>query len=174
MKTQIQKTQQGFTLIELMIVVAIIGILAAVAIPAYTQYTKKAKFSEVVLSTQALKTAVELCAQDIGTLTGCIAGTHAIPENTTNPSQYVASVKTGAGGVITATAKSTSGLSGETIILTPGYSSLSGTTWGKSGTCFGNNAVEGVAGVTCDPNDPAPCTPVTAVQAVAGTNAICG
>ena len=58
---QIQtKKQQGFTLIELMIVVAIIGILAAVALPAYQTYTQRARFSEVVLATTPYKSAFEV------------------------------------------------------------------------------------------------------------------
>ena len=62
-KHQIQRTQQGFTLIELMIVVAIIGILAAVAIPAYQNYTLKARFTEVVSAGSPYKLAIEVCAQ---------------------------------------------------------------------------------------------------------------
>ena len=54
------RKQQGFTLIELMIVVAIIGILAAIAIPAYTNYTNKARFAEATLAASALKTDVRL------------------------------------------------------------------------------------------------------------------
>jgi len=59
-----QQAQKGFTLIELMIVVAIIGILAAVAIPAYQNYTLKARFTEVVTAGSPYKLALEVCAQD--------------------------------------------------------------------------------------------------------------
>jgi len=59
---------KGFTLIELMIVVAIIGILAAVALPQYQSYTQKARYTEVVLASSSFKTALEVCAQVEGTL----------------------------------------------------------------------------------------------------------
>ncbi len=57
------KVQKGFTLIELMIVIAIIGILAAVAVPQYSQYTKRARYSDVKLAVSPIKSAVELCYQ---------------------------------------------------------------------------------------------------------------
>ncbi len=70
------KSQQGFTLVELMIVVAIIGILAAIAMPAYQAYTKKAKFAEVMIATAPVKLEIEICYQKIENYALCVDGDH--------------------------------------------------------------------------------------------------
>ena len=120
----IKPTQKGFTLIELLIVVAIIGILAAIAIPAYSTYTKKAKFSEVVNSVNGIKLAIDVCYAEGNALTACDAvdnnGVDAAEDGAT-VGQYVASVAvTENTGVITATSTTADfGGSDYTYILTP-------------------------------------------------------
>lgn len=111
-----KKAQQGFTLIELMIVVAIIGILAAVAIPAYQDYTIKAKIGNALTSVDALKTAVGVCAQEAGgILTNCSTGSNGVPVFTATKEMASATV---AAGVITATLATGIGTGVDSLAIT--------------------------------------------------------
>ena len=96
------KKQQGFTLIELMIVVAIIGILAAIAIPAYQDYTIRAQVSEGLNLSGAAKAAVTEYYQDQGAFPGDNA-TAGLADSATITGKYVDSVAVGANGVISVT-----------------------------------------------------------------------
>ncbi len=124
----------GFTLIELMITVAIVGILAAIAVPSYQNYTRKAYYSEIVLAASPYRLAVGMCAQTLGTLNGCDAGSNGIPAAIAAPVGAVASL-TVTKGVITVIPTVAHGiLATDTYVLTPTVDAATGTiTWVSSG-----------------------------------------
>ncbi len=109
----IKQTQKGFTLIELMIVIAIIGILAAVALPAYSDYTNRAKMSEVILAASTCRTEVTEIVQ-----TGSALGTLGCAKAPTGGvSKYVTSVAVSTSGVISVVVPAT--LVSGAVTLTP-------------------------------------------------------
>ena len=114
-----KRIQQGFTLIELMIVVAIIGILAAVALPAYQDYTIRAKMSEVILAMSACRTSITEVYQSGGSGGGVING-WGCEISPSQATKYVAEVKTSANGAITAEVRGIStSVNGSMVTLTP-------------------------------------------------------
>ena len=131
----------GFTLIELMIVVAIIGILAAIAIPAYQNYVKRAAYAEVITGMAPFKLGVTECFQTNGALATCNTGTDAVPAAFSSASGPLATVTVTA-GVIEATTNAYKGITtADGCTLTPSIVA-STLRWSYGGNCVTNGFVK--------------------------------
>jgi type IV pilus assembly protein PilA len=119
-----KKNMQGFTLIELMIVIAILGILMAIAIPAYQDYTIRAKVSEAVMAVAPAKLAISETASSVGGLASVTAANSGFSWAAAK-STYVSSIAFSGTSVITATTKNTGATTAPVLTFTPSQASSS-------------------------------------------------
>jgi type IV pilus assembly protein PilA len=142
------KRSEGFTLIELMIVVAIIGILAAVALPAYQDYTVRAKMSEVILAMSACRTSITEVYQSGGSAPG--ANNWGCEVSAGNGSKYVRAIATDNNGLVTATVTNISGsVNGSIVRLVPQANAA-------AAAVFTANSSQSLYGWNCGPNTATP------------------
>ncbi|MGC7560491.1 prepilin peptidase-dependent pilin [Pasteurella sp. PK-2025] len=133
MKQPLNFPKKGFTLIELMIVIAIVAILATIAVPSYQNYTKKAAVSELLQAAAPYRAEVELCMYNTGNTENCDAGNHGISANLENSTlKHLKSISV-SDGVITVTGQNT--LDGVNYTLRPTLAKQ-GVTW--QATCTSN------------------------------------
>lgn len=118
--------QRGFTLLEMMVVIGIIAILSAVAIPAYQNYLRKAALTDMLQTVIPYRTAVELCAIDNGGINTCDAGKQGIPAG--KASHYISGISVSKGVITVNGQKSLNGL---VVVLTPQWSDNDGITGWK-------------------------------------------
>jgi type IV pilus assembly protein PilA len=126
-----QKPPQGSSLIELMIVIGIMGILTAIALPCYQNYTARARFAEIISATEPFKIAIAIALQTGANIEELSSGKTGIPASP-NPTKNLASIKV-KNGIITATGSQL--VNNNTYILRP---DKDGTNWSASGTCIIN------------------------------------